>query len=282
MPTPPNDVLAFPHALERFQQVCYEDEQPVAIWVENVSTVPVHIRKVSLRLEADTGVDQQDPRLITTVGTVRYLEPGAKHFVMIPVAPPLCARPESNVPRVMAEYHVLDGAGRIDWTREYESQCLIVNPAPQACDRPVFVSFADPEDLALAECAATHLTRAGFAPYLARRDPWPGCEYWRDKLEPAIQNAEAILVIWTAITEARPATVMREMAHARTVGTSLGLIREQSVELPPSYPRDVYEYAVFQRDTFAGTCRDVIATAAIRWRATAPMFSGSAVPLDWG
>ena len=96
----------------------------------------------------------------------------------------------------------------------------------------MFVSFIDPENYPHAEVTALYLSRAGMQPYLAKRDMRTGCDYWQDKIFPAIDRSAGLLVIWTEETLRRPELVVREIQRAQSSGVPVGLFLARGYSHP--------------------------------------------------
>jgi hypothetical protein len=178
------------------------------------------------------------------------LEPGATKCVRVGITPTLLFRAHSNVFGVTATICIQgqDGPGPRQTFKAVGTDYIVVRRGEVLNDDQVFVSFRDPEDLALAEVAKDMLALAGFRPYLARDDHGTGADYWEDKIYPAIRRSVGTLVLWSAAAAGNPNEILRELRYSREVSVPVGLFRERGAELPEEYPRDSREYAAFHRE----------------------------------
>jgi hypothetical protein len=167
-----------------------------------------------------------------------------------------------------------DGPGPRRSIKAVGSDYVIVRPGEVLGDEQVFVSFRDPEDLAIAQVAKEMLSLAGFRAYLARDDHGTGADYWDDKIYPAIRRSVGTLVIWSSATANNPSEVLRELRYSREVGVPVGLFRERGAELPEEYPKDKREYASFQRDAAWVPFANALGAAAERRARAEPFFLG--------
>jgi hypothetical protein len=123
----------------------------------------------------------------------------------------------------------------------------------------------------LARQAAVYLRRCGFRPYLAKSDTRPGCDFWREKIEPVIRSCSGVLVIWTDSTARRPDNVSREIQIARAVSVPVGLFLQEGLRAPPIYPTGRNEYHRFGADWHSDLAQGVLA-ASRQWRVSSRMF----------
>lgn len=271
----PTGMLAFEHAEGRDRTATFLRRKRLELWLRNISKGALHLRSISVTLQAEHPSLQGDASLVVGQGGLDvHLPPGAREWVELAVVPPLVALPGSNVWSVSAEFEQVGDRGVGAPRRETRSQFdwLNLRDAPSHPDAEVFVSFVDPENDELAQLAELYLRRAGIRPYLAKRDTRTGCDYWDDKILPAIERAAGVLVIWTAETLRRPDSVLREIEHAQRVGTAVGLFRAHGAALPTAYPKSVKEYAGFDPHAPRPAFAQAIAAGAESWRNTGRFF----------
>lgn len=261
-------VLDFEHAHRLDRDVSYLGRARFALWLRNTSGTTVHVRSVAVRLQADDLSLSDDALLVSKQdGLDMRLEPGARGSVELVIVPPLIALGWSNSLTVSAEFESITD-GRIGAPR-FESReqfgYLIIREAPAHESAEVFVSFLDHENEALGDLAEMYLQRAGMRPYLAKRDTRTGCDYWKDKIYPAIERSCGVLVVWSADAVRRPENVVREMEHAQSVGVPVGLFLERGAKPPRLYPQAIKEYAAFDNSSPRVAFARAIAVGADRW-----------------
>lgn len=271
----PTGIITFEHAEGPDRFATFLRRERLALWVRNTSIGAVHLRSVSITLQPEHATLQHDPSLVATRGGLLvHLPPGARECVELTISPPLVALPGSNVWSVSAEFEQVGtrgvGAPRCDSRSQFD--WINLHDAPSHSKAEVFVSFVDPENDELAQLAELDLRRAGVRPYLAKRDTRTGCDYWDDKILPAIERAAGVLVIWTAETLRRPDSVLREIEHAQRVGVAVGLFRANGTQLPPNYPKTIKEYAGFDPHAPRPAFAQAIAAGAEMWRSTGRFF----------
>jgi hypothetical protein len=266
-------LVAFEHALPGDRRATYLVPTRYAFWVKNTSGAPVHIRTACVRLEPETGVNTGSPMLVAHRDLDTYLAPGERRSVEVIVTPPLIALSVSNSFAVGVELEPVGsrglGSSRWEWREQFDWTC--VYDAPSHEDGEVFISFVEEND-SLAECAARYLRRAGMRPYIAKHDSRVGCDYWEEKIYPAIDRSAGVLVIWTAETAARPASVLREIERARNSGRSFGLYLASGVAAPKQYPRKIKEYGSFDPGAPYADLAEAIAAGADHWAKTGEFF----------
>jgi hypothetical protein len=163
----------------------------------------------------------------------------ALEYFQIAVTPSLLFLPYTNYFDVAAVYRRPEGRRRSSLyeATSLHASYLVVGQPPIFQPAQVFVSFKDPEDLELASLVGELLRRSGLESYLAREDPRPGSEYWRDKIEPAIRSSVALTVVWTHKTVGHDVSVVREVRIARRAGIPDVLLLEKGIcteRVPPN------------------------------------------------
>lgn len=190
------------------------------------------------------------------------------------MTPPLFAMNDSNSMSVGVEFDVVGPDGLKPGKSEIQSSFdwIDVREIPAHDSAEVFVSFVDPESESLAALASVMLRRAGLRPYLAREESHPGCDYWAEKICPAIARSAGPFVIWTSDNGRRPAAVLREIAHAERMKIPIGLFLENGVEPPQSFPAQKREYLAFDRHAPHEAFAQAIAAGRRRWVMTRRFF----------
>jgi hypothetical protein len=268
-------VLAFEHTQGGDRAASFLRPKRLAFWVRNTSGSAIHLRDVSVQLQAENAALRSDQTLISRSEAMDGdLPRGARQSVELTVVPPLVALPGSNVWSVRADFEQVGATGVGAPQSECREQFDWINlhDAPAHPDAEVFVSFVDPENDELAQLAELYLGRAGIRPYLAKRDTRIGCDYWEGKIMPAIARAAGMLVIWTDETLRRPDSVIREIEYAQLVGTPVGVFRSHETELPQLYPKSVKEYVGFNPHAPRKAFAHAIAAGAEVWRMTGRFF----------
>ena len=104
------------------------------------------------------------------------LEPGATKCVRVGITPTLLFRAHSNVFGVTATICIQgqDGPGPRQTFKAVGTDYIVVRRGEVLNDDQVFVSFRDPEDLALAEVAKDMLALARLSSLFGARRSWNG------------------------------------------------------------------------------------------------------------
>jgi hypothetical protein len=256
------------------REVLYGRRLSFPVWLKNRTKRPLWVRAVSVSLQPDTGWKGDANRMVFRSEPGLELPPDHKEVTRVSVIPPLDCLPNSNIVDVSVEYGTLAETrdGDLRQTDRRHVDWILVTEVPAPVGAEVFVSFKDPENEELAQLAAKYLCRAGLTPYLARDDGRCGCDYWREKIEPAIGRAAGTLVIWTADTRRHPEAVSREIGIAQRARVPLGLFLSRDVKAPVEYPPSVLEYFRFDPVAPHAAFAVGIADMARRWRETGQCF----------
>jgi len=138
--------------------------------------------------------------------------------------------------------------------------------APKVGRVGIFVSFKDPEDLGIAELAERLLRRAGFDPYLSKRERRAGSRYWKKKIYPAIRSSIGAVAIWTNHTKANSRSVRRELAYSKRARVPVGLFLEKGIGPPRGFPRGEREHCYFDYGQPVIPFAEEITAATVRHR----------------
>ena len=253
--------------LER--EVLYGERFRFPMWFKNRSTEALHVRAVSISLQADAGWVGPRTRMAFRAEIGLELPPGCMEIRHVTIVPPLDCLAYSNFLDVIVEYgsstDLANGRPRLMEKRNLDWLLVKEVPAPVS-GAEVFVSFKDPENEDLAQLAAKYLRRAGFLPYLAREDGRCGSDYWEEKITPAIRRSAGILVIWSPEAVRHPESVQREIAIARSSAVSVGLFLSADADPPAEYPASILEYVRFDSSAPYAGFANGIAAAAKRWK----------------
>lgn len=256
------------------REVLFGERYQLAIWLKNKSSKALCVRAVWVRLQPDTGWVGLPDRMVFKSDLGVELLPDHKILARVPVVPPLDCLAHSNFVDVTVDYGTLEDLrnGHCRQVTRQHLDWLLVKDVPAPPGTDVFVSFKDQENEDLAQLAVKYLRRAGLSPYLARDDRRCGCDYWEDKITPAIRRSAGVLVIWSSDTVRRPDSVLREIGIARGGKVPVGLFLSNDVAPPAEYPADVLEYVRFDPARPHSAFADGIAASARRWRATSKLF----------
>lgn len=267
--------LELEHAERLERDVAYLSATRYPFWLRNASDYVIHVRSASVKLQGeDTSVAGAEALVNRRDGLPLRLEPGSRASVQVGLFPPLLAQPGSNSLTVSVEFETLSdrGVGTPRSLLRPQFDYIILGRAPSHPAAEVFVSFVDPENERIADVAAMYLDRAGIRPYLAKRDTRTGCDYWEEKIYPAIERSAGVLVIWTPDTFRRPESVIREIAHAKKRNIPVGLFRSAGAQLPGEYPKNIKEYASFDPAAPRQAFAEGIAAGFLHWAATGRFF----------
>jgi hypothetical protein len=256
------------------REVLFGERFRFPFWLRNKTGETLCIRAVSASLQPDNGWVGPPDRMLFRSEIGLELRPSHKEVVRVSIVPPLDCLAYSNLVDVNVEYgtpaDISKGHSRhaerrhLDW--------LLVKEVPTPAEAEVFVSFKDRENEDLAQLAVKYLRRAGLSPYLARDDQRCGCDYWEDKITPAILRSAGVLVIWSPDVVRRPDLVRREMGIARAANVPLGLFLSNDTEPPDEYPASVLEHVPFDPKAPYAAFAEGIATAAQRWKKSGRCF----------
>jgi hypothetical protein len=228
--------------------VDYLKTRPVPVGVRNHSDEQIILEDVSLTFQTDYPIPPENVTVKLPCDGCK-VAPKALEYFHVPVIPSLLYRPATNYFSVVVAYRRVKGKtlSALAQAESAHASYLVVKEPPIFPPAQVFVSFKDSEDLELASLAARFLRRGGLEPYLARNDPRPGSDYWRDKIEPAVRSSVALTVVWSRQTTGHDESVVREVHIARGAGVPDVLLLEQSVAAPREYPPADLEHAKFDR-----------------------------------
>ena len=95
-----------------------------------------------------------------------------------------------------------------------------------------FISHKDPENSKAAKILDYYLKKIGFSGYLAEENRQPGCDLWREKIFPAIENCVRLIVIWTEEAEQQPEAILREIKYAQEKNKKILLLAEKDLDIP--------------------------------------------------
>jgi hypothetical protein len=257
----------------RDTSVDFLDVVEIPVGIRNRTHGPISLEEIALAFQPSATSVPVEAVTVHHRCKGQIQGPGALEYEKVRVCPSLLFQPWTNVFTITARYRSEgpSGVGVALAAVVAANEYIIVNNAPNFSGKlpraSVFISFKDPQDAELAGVAAELVRRAGFSPYLARNDERPGSNYWEDKIQPAIESAEATLVIWTPNTLRQPDTVLRELRYSQEVGTPAGLFLEDATELPRDYPASIREYGgpFVRRQPWESFAREIEA-AARRWR----------------
>lgn len=270
-----SSLIAFEHADRLEREITYLSRGSYAFWINNISTAVLHVRSAAVQLQGESPSVHGKPSLISRSKDLDMrLETGSRGAVRISVTAPLLAQAGSNSFSVSADFEVIgdDRIGTPRSARRDQFDYLILGDALSHPAAEVFVSFIDPENYPHAEVTALYLSRAGMQPYLAKRDMRTGCDYWQDKIFPAIDRSAGLLVIWTEETLRRPELVVREIQRAQSSGVPVGLFLARGVQPPDQCPQAIVEYASFDPDDPREAFANAIAAGAATWAKTGRFF----------
>lgn len=256
------------------RKIMYLHDLSFPLHIRNVGSKSLHLRCVWLRLSPSPEWKGDDKPLVCRRSLNVILVPGELHSVEITVTPPLFAISDSNSMTAGVDFDVI-GASAVQQAVVKEQRSfdwIDVRDIPAHETAEVFISFVDPEDESLATLASLMLRRAGLRPYIAREESWPGCDYWAEKIYPAIARATGVFVIWTPDTARRPEAVVREMAHAQKVSTGVGLFLAKGLTPPLGYPAEQTEHVPFERNSPHEPFAQAIAAGRRRWTVTGKFF----------
>lgn len=248
------------------REVLYSDRFPFPVWLTNKSAETICVKSVTARLQMDNEwAGDQNRRLFQSEEGFE-LPPGAKKVTRLSITPSLDCMEHSNFLDVIVEFGTPASFEACGWQRHERAHLdwVLVKKVPQLPGAQVFVSFKDPENEGLAYLAAKYLQRAGLQPYLARDDDRCGCDYWNDKIGPAIAGSTGVVVIWTKDVMRQPSAVLREITLAREAGTPLGLFLSRDAVAPEEYPASTLEHVRFDPIAPHAAFADAISAAAMR------------------
>ncbi|HEV2523426.1 MAG TPA: toll/interleukin-1 receptor domain-containing protein [Candidatus Acidoferrales bacterium] len=143
---------------------------------------------------------------------------------------------------VLVQYRTLRGGRGKLISERHEGFSYLILRKPRSSLGKIFISFKQPEDLALSRKLNTLAERTGFETYRAVQDPTPGTDLW-ERITPEIEQATALFVIWTKHTLWGEG-VQREMDIARRAKVPIILVIEQGMEPPEGFEGKV-EYITF-------------------------------------
>jgi hypothetical protein len=268
------DLVRMEQAYQPNRKMMYLGERAFPLHIRNVGLLPVRLRSAWLRLHGMPGWSGQSALLTCRQPLNVVLVPGELHSVEVAVVPPLFASNDSNAMDAGVEFDIIhvdrvETGGRkvqkaFDW--------IDVRELPALATGEVFVSFVDPENESLAVLACVMLRRAGLRPYLAREESRPGCDYWTEKIYPAIERSSGVFVIWTEDTVRRSEAVLREITHAQAVGVPVGLFLARGMSAPAQFPADRREHVPFDLRSPHEAFGHAIATGRRRWEVSGRFF----------
>ena len=220
-------------------QVEYFGQTQLSIILRNNSREKLLVELLTLRFQSDAGAAS----IYEETECSLELQPEGLWEQVVTITPDLSYLTNTNIFDVMVTYRVDTGQGLS--AKKFEihrgSYLIIRTPARQLGQ--VFISFRQPDNLALARILERLALRAGFSPYLAIRDPRTGTLLW-DKIERAIKASVATFVIWTKNTPWGRG-VEREVALSRSCRVPVVLLIERDVALRTLF-NDSVEYQPFE------------------------------------
>lgn len=252
----------------------YMSDLPFPLHIRNVGSASIQLRGAYLRLAPSSGWHGDDDRLVNRQSLSAVLVPGQVHSLVVIVTPPLFAMHDSNMMDVGVEFAVVGprGVGPVRSEVQSAFDWIEVREVPAHETAEIFVSFVDPDNENLATLASVMLRRAGLRPYLAREDSHPGCDYWADKIYPAIARSTGLFAIWTADTDRRPDKVMREITYAKSTNVAVGLFLSNGLAPPPAFPAKLKEHVPFDVNAPHEAFAHAIAAGRNRWATTGRFF----------
>lgn len=228
--------------------VDYFHEIDIPVLIKNLSASSVHIDSISLHFQSDWD-NCASQCVVNSVCSDLDIETGGEDYSRVRVMPRPLFLASTNCFQVVVKYRRSDSLGTQRQSVKRDASYIIVR-LPPAIYGQLFVSYKDPEDLALATLLGTIARRLGFTAYIAPADPQPGSIIWEEKIPPAIATSRAILVIWTENTPLGKG-VQREISIARNVPIKEIPFIERRAIVPAEYRSMKSEITFFERRTAA-------------------------------
>ena len=222
----------------------YFGEKAIAIDITNLLSQSILLEDVILQFQADTGSAPiyVDHRCGIELAGNRLAS------LSLRVMPTCQFLAYTNVFRVMVHYRINhDGRLGNQISENHLGSYLIVKPPKDSLGK-AFISFKQPEDIALARTLERYARRAGLNPFLIMDDRQPGTSHW-DRIEEAIRSSGAAFVVWGERTEWGTG-VQREIGLCRKHSVKEVLLLEQSLSVPELF-RDTAaenEYSRFHKE----------------------------------
>ena len=223
----------------RSAEVEYYQKATVSVSITSSAPYPLLIEQLILRFQSDANV----AAIYVEQQCGWELAPGELREQLVSVYPIPVYLANTNVFDVMIRFRSCEtGVVGQQNSEIHRGSYLIIKHSRQPCGK-LFISFKQPDDLALARLMEKFARRAGFVPYLAIHNPQPGTDQWK-RIEPEIRASIAISIIWTSHTD-WGSGVQREIILARQYSIPEMLLIEERLEVPDSHRGTNVEYLRF-------------------------------------
>lgn len=261
-PSSPNNYgIAVSPSPQLIADVEYFSHKTVSLDITNLLPHQILLEDVTLQFQVDTG----SAPIYADHSCGIELPATELVSLAIPVTPTCRYLENTNMFQVMAHYRINEG-GRLGprISEPHQGSYLIIKK-PKDVLADVFISFKQPEYVALARLLERYARRAGLNPYLIVEDKQPGGRHW-ERIEEAIKRSKSAFIVWGERTEWGMG-VQREIELCRKHGVMEVLLLEHHLVVPDLFQTTAadVEYSRFSVDDPAESFSVAVASARARF-----------------
>lgn len=220
----------------------YLEEGFVSIEFKNNSDTALEIVKVSVQFQTER---ELTPYEVSVSPMMQLRAQNHSPMIRVPFVVSLSLIEATNSYSIRVSYR-RSGSSQL-LNQSYDSaKSLTIHPIPRPQRTCFFVSHKDPEDTRPASRLDYYLRKVGFEGYVAENDKQPGARLW-DKLKREINDALALVVLWTSSAQSDSGVMKKEIDYASSIDKPIVLFSEQE-DVPDWFPKKILEFTRTKMD----------------------------------